>query len=138
MTEEPASMLPLHQWPFRYCFSVFSFFTSRINLLGRFLLQVIGLNNVPIAGDEFEVVDSLDTARARAEASAIAIRDARISAKVGEGKVTLSSIASAVSSSSQTGLDMHQLNLILKVDVQVSPKTKPKLLHFVAYVSPKI
>ncbi|PWA96358.1 hypothetical protein CTI12_AA039480 [Artemisia annua] len=30
-------------------------------------VQVIGLNNVPFAGDEFEVVDSLDIARARAE-----------------------------------------------------------------------
>lgn len=85
----------------------------------RFPPQVIGLNNVPIAGDEFEVVDSLDAARERADACAESLRAARISAKVGEGKVTLSSIASAVSAGGQSGLDMHQLNIILKVDVQV-------------------
>uniref|UniRef100_A0A1D1Y068 Translation initiation factor IF-2, chloroplastic n=1 Tax=Anthurium amnicola TaxID=1678845 RepID=A0A1D1Y068_9ARAE len=83
-------------------------------------VQVIGLNNVPIAGDEFEVVDSLDVARERADACAESLRTARISAKAGEGKVTLSSIASAVSAGNQSGLDLHQLNIILKVDVQGS------------------
>lgn len=83
-------------------------------------VQVIGLNGVPIAGDGFEVVDSLDIARERAEACATSLRDARISAKAGDGKVTLSSIASAVSTGKQSGLDTHQLNVILKVDVQGS------------------
>lgn len=83
-------------------------------------VQVIGLNGVPIAGDGFEVVDSLDIARERAEACATSLRDARISAKAGDGKVTLSSIASAVSAGKQSGLDTHQLNVILKVDVQGS------------------
>lgn len=83
-------------------------------------VQVIGLSVVPIAGDEFEVVDSLDVARERADACAESLRAARISAKAGEGKVTLSSIAAAVSVGKQSGLDMHQLNIILKVDVQGS------------------
>ncbi|XP_073114032.1 translation initiation factor IF-2, chloroplastic isoform X1 [Elaeis guineensis] len=83
-------------------------------------VQVIGLSSVPIAGDEFEVVDSLDVARERADACAESLRVARISAKAGEGKVTLSSIASAVSAGRQSGLDKHQLNIILKVDVQGS------------------
>eukprot|EP00268_Persea_americana_P022074 TRINITY_DN2195_c0_g1_i2.p1 TRINITY_DN2195_c0_g1~~TRINITY_DN2195_c0_g1_i2.p1 ORF type:complete len:1010 (-),score=272.55 TRINITY_DN2195_c0_g1_i2:413-3442(-) len=83
-------------------------------------VQVIGLNNVPIAGDEFEVVDSLDIAREKAEARAESLQVERMSAKASEGKVTLSSIASAVSAGKQSGLDMHQLNLILKVDVQGS------------------
>ncbi|KAJ6837420.1 translation initiation factor IF-2, chloroplastic-like [Iris pallida] len=83
-------------------------------------VQVIGLSDVPVAGDEFEVVDSLDVARERAELCATSLRDARISAKAGEGKITLSSIASAVSAGKQSGLDMHQLNIILKVDVQGS------------------
>ncbi|URD76209.1 hypothetical protein MUK42_10333 [Musa troglodytarum] len=83
-------------------------------------VQVIGLSNVPIAGDEFEVVESLDVARQRAEACAESLRAARISAKAGETKVTLSSIASAVASGKQSGLDVHQLNIILKVDVQGS------------------
>ncbi|CAL9114670.1 unnamed protein product [Musa textilis] len=83
-------------------------------------VQVIGLSNVPIAGDEFEVVESLDVARQRAEACAESLWAARISAKAGETKVTLSSIASAVASGKQSGLDVHQLNIILKVDVQGS------------------
>lgn len=77
------------------------------------------MNNVPIAGDEFEVVGSLDIARERAEARAESLRQERISAKAGDGKVTLSSFASAVSGGSQSGLDLHQLNIIMKVDVQV-------------------
>lgn len=81
-------------------------------------VQVIGLNNVPLAGDEFEVVDNLDVARERANERAEALRLERISAKAGEGKVTLSSIAASVSSAKQTGIDTHELNVILKVDFQ--------------------
>ncbi|KAI4323152.1 hypothetical protein L6164_022781 [Bauhinia variegata] len=83
-------------------------------------VQVIGLNNVPIAGDEFEVVDSLDAAREKAEARAEFLRSERISAKAGDGRVTLSSLASAVSAGKLAGLDLHQLNIILKVDLQGS------------------
>ncbi|KAF2314473.1 hypothetical protein GH714_026801 [Hevea brasiliensis] len=83
-------------------------------------IQVIGLSNVPIAGDEFEVVASLDIAREKAEARAELLRNERISAKAGDGKVTLSSLASAVSSGTLSGLDLHQLNIIMKVDVQGS------------------
>lgn len=77
------------------------------------------MSNVPIAGDEFEVVDSIDIAREKAEARGAELRVERISAKAGEGKVTLSAIASTVSLGHQTGLDLHQLNVILKVDFQV-------------------
>ncbi|XP_074305381.1 translation initiation factor IF-2, chloroplastic isoform X2 [Silene latifolia] len=83
-------------------------------------VQVIGLNNVPFAGDEFEVVSSLDIARERAEKRAESLRDERIAAKAGDGKVTLSALASAVSSGKVAGLDLHQLNIILKVDLQGS------------------
>ncbi|GMJ02882.1 fu-gaeri1 [Hibiscus trionum] len=83
-------------------------------------VQVIGLNNVPVAGDEFEVVDSLDVAREKAEACAEVLRNERMSVKAGDGKVTLSSLASAVSSGKLSGLDLHQLNIILKVDLQGS------------------
>lgn len=82
-------------------------------------LQVIGLNNVPFAGDEFEAVDSLDIARGKAELRAECIRNERISAKAGDGKITLSSFASAISSRKHSGLDLHQLVIILKVDLQV-------------------
>ncbi|KAJ0733455.1 putative protein-synthesizing GTPase [Helianthus annuus] len=83
-------------------------------------VQVIGLNNVPFAGDEFEVVDSLDIARERAEERAISLRDERILAKAGDGRITLSSFASAVTTGKNSGLDLHQLNIILKVDLQGS------------------
>lgn len=77
------------------------------------------MNNVPLAGDEFEVVGSLDVARERAESRAEYLRNERITAKAGDGKVTLSSFASAVSAGKTAGLDLHQLNIVLKVDVQV-------------------
>ncbi|KAK4484630.1 hypothetical protein RD792_007219 [Penstemon davidsonii] len=83
-------------------------------------VQVIGLNNVPSAGDEFEVVGSLDVARERAESRAEEVRNERITEKAGDGKVTLSSFASAFSAGKKAGLDLHQLNIILKVDVQGS------------------
>ncbi|XP_002532827.2 translation initiation factor IF-2, chloroplastic [Ricinus communis] len=83
-------------------------------------VQVIGLSNVPKAGDEFEAVASLDIAREKAEACAELLRNERITAKAGDGKITLSSLASAVSSGRLSGIDLHQLNIILKVDVQGS------------------
>lgn len=83
------------------------------------MLQVIGLNNVPISGDEFEVVGSLDIAREKAESRAESLWQQRISAKAGDGKITLSSLASAVSTGRLSGIDLHQLNIIMKVDVQV-------------------
>lgn len=92
-------------------------------------VQVIGLNNVPIAGDEFEVVDSLEIARERAELRVESIRNDRISAKAGDGKVTLSSLASAVSAGKLSGLDLHQLNIIMKVDLQGSIEAVRQALH---------
>lgn len=74
---------------------------------------------MPIAGDEFEVVGSLDIARERAESRAEALRNERISTKAGDGKITLSSLASAVSAGKLTGIDLHQLNVVMKVDLQV-------------------
>ncbi|KAI8010789.1 hypothetical protein LOK49_LG06G00925 [Camellia lanceoleosa] len=92
---------------------------NRVDEAGPSLpVEVIGFNNVPIAGDDFEVVGSLDVACEKAKARAESLRNERISAKAGEGKVTLSSLASAVSAGKQSGLDLHQLNIILKVDVQ--------------------
>jgi len=90
-------------------------------------LQVIGLSNVPIAGDEFEVVASLDIAREKAEKRAESLWNERISTKAGDGKVTLSSLASAVSAGKLSGLDLHQLNIIMKVDLQVCAFA----LHFI-------
>ncbi|KAI7753235.1 hypothetical protein M8C21_015628, partial [Ambrosia artemisiifolia] len=94
---------------------------KRVDVAGPSIpVQVIGLNNVPLAGDEFEVVDSLDIARVRAEERAISLREERILAKAGDGRITLSSFASAVTTGKNSGLDLHQLNIILKVDLQGS------------------
>jgi translation initiation factor IF-2 len=78
------------------------------------------LNNAPLAGDLFEAVEDLDIARERANGRAEVLHSERISAKAGEGKVTLSSIAASVSSGKQVGIDTHELNAILKVDYQVA------------------
>ncbi|CAF2102417.1 BnaAnng19950D [Brassica napus] len=51
-----------------------------------------------------------------AEARVISLPDERISAKAGDGKVTRSSLAYVVSGKKMSGLDLHQLNIILKVD----------------------
>ena len=59
------------------------------------------MNNAPSAGDEFEA------AHERAEECAIKLRDARISAKVGEGKFTLSSLANVVAQHNETGVERH-------------------------------
>ncbi|KAI3965734.1 hypothetical protein MKX01_010691 [Papaver californicum] len=83
-------------------------------------VQVLGFSSVPTAGDEFEVVDSLDTAREKAEIRAVSLRDERISSKAGDGMVTLSSLAAAVSAGKQAGIDLHQLNVVMKVDLQGS------------------
>ncbi|KAJ6966799.1 LOW QUALITY PROTEIN: hypothetical protein NC652_004377 [Populus alba x Populus x berolinensis] len=94
---------------------------KRVDQVGPSIpVQVIGLSNVPIAGDEFEVVASLDIAREKAETRAELLWNERISAKAGDGKVTLSSLASAVSAGKLSGLDLHQLNIIMKVDLQGS------------------
>ncbi|CAI9294952.1 unnamed protein product [Lactuca saligna] len=94
---------------------------KRVDIAGPSIpVQVIGLNNVPFAGDEFEVVDSLDIARERAEERAISLRDERILAKAGDGRITLSSFASAVTTGNNSGLDLHQLNIVMKVDLQGS------------------
>jgi translation initiation factor IF-2 len=74
---------------------------------------------VPVAGDEFEVMDTMDEAKIGAAEQAEISRTSRLAAQAGEGKVTLHSFANAVASGRETGVEQHQLNLILKVDAQV-------------------
>lgn len=83
------------------------------------LSQILGLNTVPVAGDEFEIVDTVDGARSKAAAHAEVMRSSRLVALAGEGKVTLHSFANAVAASQESGVERHQLNLVLKVDAQV-------------------
>ncbi|KAJ3706843.1 hypothetical protein LUZ61_010548 [Rhynchospora tenuis] len=94
---------------------------SRVDEAGpSYAVQVIGLSSVPVAGDEFEVVESLDVARSKAEKYSEALRTQRISSKSGEVKASLSAIAAQVLGGNELGLDSHQLNIVLKVDVQGS------------------
>lgn len=83
-------------------------------------VQVVGLSSVPVAGEEFEVLDSLEVARERAEQCAEYSRLARLAAQASEGKVTLASLATSVAEGQEGGVERHRLNMILKVDVQGS------------------
>jgi len=98
-------------------------------------LQILGLSEVPVAGDEFEIVGSLDEARNKALVHAEVMRNSRLAAQAGEGKVTLHSFANAVAASAETGVERHQLNVVLKVDVQVCSDFVPRLRHVHEYVA---
>ncbi|XP_002972916.2 uncharacterized protein LOC9637256 [Selaginella moellendorffii] len=81
-------------------------------------VQVIGLSSVPVAGYEFEIRDTIDDARDAAAEYAERMRDSRLASQASEGKVTLANLASAVASGKDSGVESHQLNIVLKVDVQ--------------------
>eukprot|EP00252_Welwitschia_mirabilis_P002524 TRINITY_DN1248_c0_g1_i1.p1 TRINITY_DN1248_c0_g1~~TRINITY_DN1248_c0_g1_i1.p1 ORF type:complete len:978 (+),score=255.63 TRINITY_DN1248_c0_g1_i1:443-3376(+) len=91
-------------------------------------VQIIGLNNVPAAGEAFEVLNSLEIARERAEEFSLKLREARISGKAGNGKANLTSIGDATAEDGETSIDRHDLNIILKVDVQGSIEAIKKAL----------
>ena len=76
-----------------------------------FAVEVLGLNDVPAAGDEFEVFSNEKEARSLAGARAEKQRQSRLM----QGRVTLTGI----SAQAQEG-ELKELNLILKADVQGS------------------
>ncbi|MEM7579772.1 MAG: translation initiation factor IF-2 [Mastigocoleus sp.] len=76
-----------------------------------FAVEVLGLSDVPAAGDEFDVFYNEKEARALAIERADKQRQSRLM----QGRVTLTSI----SSQAQEG-ELKELNLILKADVQGS------------------
>ncbi|MEM1393113.1 MAG: translation initiation factor IF-2, partial [Cyanobacteria bacterium P01_H01_bin.150] len=77
-----------------------------------FAVEVLGLNDVPAAGDDFEVFTNEKEARLLANERAEVIRQSRL---MQGGRVTLTSI----SAQAQEG-ELKELNLILKADVQGS------------------
>jgi translation initiation factor IF-2 len=77
-----------------------------------FAVEVLGLRDVPEAGDEFEVFENEREAAALADSRAQAKRQTRI---MQGGRVSLSALSARV----QEG-DLKELNLILKADVQGS------------------
>ncbi|MGK7877915.1 MAG: translation initiation factor IF-2 [Xenococcaceae cyanobacterium] len=80
-----------------------------------FAVEVLGLSDVPEAGDEFEEFESEKEARIIAAQRAEDKRQSRLQQKMASRRVTLSSL----SAQAQEG-ELKELNLILKADVQGS------------------
>ncbi|ACK66711.1 translation initiation factor IF-2 [Rippkaea orientalis PCC 8801] len=80
-----------------------------------FAVEILGLNSVPSAGDEFEVYENEKEARAIAEQLAQEQRQTRLQQAMSSRRVTLSTL----SAQAQEG-ELKELNLILKADVQGS------------------
>lgn len=80
-----------------------------------FAVEVLGLNDVPPAGEEFEVYAEEREARAAADKKAIEQRQSRLQQTMASRRVTLNSL----SEQAKEG-DLKELNLILKADVQGS------------------
>jgi translation initiation factor IF-2 len=90
-------------------------------------VQVTGLGAVPVAGDEFDIIDTIDEARDMAEERAVELRKQRLTAQAGEGKVTLASLGNALAGGDEAATEHHMLNVVLKVDVQVRRVTSTKV-----------
>ena len=80
-----------------------------------FAVEILGLNEVPEAGDEFDVYEDEREARAVADQRAIEQRDSRLLQSMSSRRISLSSI----SAQAQEG-ELKELNLIIKADVQGS------------------
>ncbi len=80
-----------------------------------FAVEILGLTDVPAAGDEFDVYVDEKQARATADERTIKQRDNRLQAAMASRRVTLNSL----SAQAQQG-ELKELNLILKADVQGS------------------
>ncbi|MEC4803201.1 MAG: translation initiation factor IF-2 [Jaaginema sp. PMC 1079.18] len=80
-----------------------------------FAAEVLGLNDVPNAGDEFDVYANEKEARAIADQRAAEQRQSRLQRAVSSRRVSLSSL----SAQAQEG-ELKELNLVIKADVQGS------------------
>ncbi|MGV0026626.1 translation initiation factor IF-2 [Phormidesmis priestleyi] len=80
-----------------------------------FAVEVLGLSDVPSAGDEFEVFQDEKDARAVASDRADEQRQSRLLAAMSSRRVSLNTL----SAKAQEG-DLKELNLVLKADVQGS------------------
>ena len=89
---------------------------QRVEAAGpSFAVEVLGMSDVPAAGDEFEVYTSEKEARAVADKNAESYRHSRLQQMMSSRRVTLNTL----SAQAQEG-DLKELNLILKADVQGS------------------
>ncbi|MEL6855872.1 MAG: translation initiation factor IF-2, partial [Cyanobacteria bacterium J06607_13] len=80
-----------------------------------FAVEVLGLNDVPPAGEEFEVYAEEKEARTAADEKAIEQRQSRLAQTMASRRVTLNSL----SEQAKEG-ELKELNLVLKADVQGS------------------
>jgi translation initiation factor IF-2 len=80
-----------------------------------FAVEILGLSDVPAAGDEFDVYESEKEARAIADTRSIERRNTRLQQALSSRRVSLSTL----SAQAQEG-QLKELNLILKADVQGS------------------
>ncbi|WP_019504604.1 translation initiation factor IF-2 [Pleurocapsa sp. PCC 7319] len=80
-----------------------------------FAVEILGLNDVPEAGDEFDVYENEKEARALADQRSIDQRDSRLLQSMSSRRISLSTI----SAQAQEG-ELKELNLIIKADVQGS------------------
>lgn len=80
-----------------------------------FAVEVLGINEVPAAGDEFEVFTDERQARAIAAERAVLQRQSRLQQSMASRRISLAT----VSAKAQEG-ELKELNLILKADVQGS------------------
>ena len=80
-----------------------------------FAVEILGLNEVPEAGDEFDVYQDEREARAVADQRSIEQRDTRLLQSLSSRRISLSTI----SEQAQEG-ELKELNLIIKADVQGS------------------
>jgi translation initiation factor IF-2 len=88
---------------------------ARVDAAGpSFAVEVLGLSDVPQAGDEFEVYPEKE-ARALADVRSAERRQSRLQQMMASRRVTLNSL----SAKAQEG-ELKELNLILKADVQGS------------------
>jgi translation initiation factor IF-2 len=90
--------------------------TQRVNVASpSFAVEVLGLNDVPAAGDEFEVLGDEKEARAVATARADLQRQTRLQQAMSSRRISLGSLSDKVREG-----ELKELNIILKADVQGS------------------
>ncbi len=89
---------------------------NRVDKAGpSFAVEILGLNDVPAAGDEFDVFNNEKEARELAETRADSKRQSRLQQAMASRRVSLSTL----SAKAQEG-ELKELNLIIKSDVQGS------------------
>lgn len=82
-----------------------------------FAVEVLGLGDVPAAGDEFEVYLDEKVARAIADQRTMDQRQARLVQAMASRRVTLGTLSEKVKEG-----DLKELNIILKADVKALSK----------------